>query len=96
MLISDVIAHFGSVEKAEQICGFNMRKAGISEMRPISQMRVYIASGGELAIDDNVMTLIMQIARIESKRMMSQEREIIVYACDHEPNASIDCANIRV
>lgn len=92
MLISDVVNYFG-IEKAEQICGFNMRKHGVSEMRPIAQMRVYIASGGELAIDDNIMVLIKQIARIESKKI---SREIIVYGYEPDANSSIDSATIGI
>lgn len=48
MMLTDIVMYFG-LEKAEEVCGFSMGSGWpIKKARPVTQMRVFIASNGEL------------------------------------------------
>ena len=89
MRIDTVVMYFG-LERAEDICGFALKRRDCDTLlRQQAQMRVHIASKGEIPCDEHLLGQIMQIARIESNKIM-------VHGCDGDANASIDCANIGI
>ncbi len=72
MLLSKIIDVFG-LEKAEEVCGFSFGKGWpTKKARPVTQMRVFIACNGAMSIDDALMDLILEVAKIENSNRLAR------------------------
>lgn len=72
MMLTDIVMYFG-LEKAEEVCGFSMGSGWpIKKARPVTQMRVFIASNGAVEMDDALIDLILQVAKVENKKRLSR------------------------
>ncbi len=72
MMLTDIVMYFG-LEKAEEVCGFSMGSGWpIKKARPVTQMRVFIACNGAMSIDDALMDLILEVAKIENSNRLAR------------------------
>lgn len=65
MTSSEVIAFYGSVKNANKAINFEYPSFAFHEhLRPMIQMRFYIASKGQLALDENLASLIAEVVKV--------------------------------
>lgn len=65
MTKDDAVRFFGSHEKIAEIIGTTRQSVGKREFfMPLAQIRLYIASNGCLALDDNLQQLMTEFIRV--------------------------------
>lgn len=73
MTSSEAIAFFGSEEAASKAAGCGNGSFKFCEhIRPMLQMRVFIASNGAVEMDDALIDLILQVAKVENNKRLSR------------------------
>jgi hypothetical protein len=65
MTKDDAVRFFGSHEKIAEIIGTTRQSVGKREFfMPLAQLKLFIASGGQLALDESLATLIADVVKV--------------------------------
>ena len=65
MTKDDAVRFFGSHEKIAKIIGTTRQSVGKREFfMPLAQLKLFIASGGQLALDDSLAALIADVVKV--------------------------------
>lgn len=65
MTKDDAVRFFGSHEKIAKIIGTTRQSVGKREFfMPLAQLKLFIASGGQLALDESLAALIADVVKV--------------------------------